>query len=845
VKRFGAMAVVAIFVAALYVLHAELAQVHLGDVLAAFRAIPAGAFLLALALTGCSYVVLSGYDVLGLRYAGKDLSYAKTAVASFIAYAVGHNLGLAMLTGGSVRYRLYSRAGLSAVEVGKVVGICTVTFGLGVAAVLAVVCSIAPGEVTAIVHVRDATVRAAGIATLVALGAYIAWNGVRRTPLEIRGIRVPLPGVAMTFAQIALAGIDLAVASAVLYVLLPEGSGISYASFLGLYVIAMVAAIASHVPGGLGVFEAVLVVSAPGVSSDALLASVLAYRVLYYLLPLAVAAVLLAAHELGTQRDRLTRLVERTGAVIGGFAPPALGTMVFVGGAILVFSGATPAVTERLAALGAVLPLPVLEISHLLASVTGLVLLVVARGLFLRLDTAWHITLVLLSTAMLASILKGLDWEEAGLLAVALAVLATGRGEFYRKASITQVRFTPGWVAAIVLVVAGSLWLGMFSYKHIEYSGELWWRFELDAQAPRSLRASVLVVLGAFTLAGLYLMRPARPEPAAPEAIELERALPLIEASPASDAWLALLGDKRLLFDDAGGAFVMYGVQGSSWIAMSDPIGPEAAWEDLLWDFRELVDRHGGRPVFYQVDGTKLPYYLDLGLQALKLGEEARVPLPEFSLEGSRRAELRQARRRSQRDGASFEVLPPESVAAALPALQRISSAWLARKSVAEKRFSVGYFKPEYLARLPCAVARRDGQPIAFANLWPGAGLEELSVDLMRYDDVAPKGIMDYLFIELLLWAQAKGYRWFNLGMAPLSGLEQHPLAPVWHRTGSFVFRHGEHFYNFEGLRAYKEKFDPVWTPRYLVMRGGVSAARALLDVGVLIAGGVKQVLGR
>lgn len=115
----------------------------------------------------------------------------------------------------------------------------------------------------------------------------------------------------------------------------------------------------------------------------------------------------------------------------------------------------------------------------------------------------------------------------------------------------------------------------------------------------------------------------------------------------------------------------------------------------------------------------------------------------------------------------------------------------------------------------------------------------------MRYDDEAPKSVMDYLFAELLLWAQASGYRWFNLGMAPLAGLEQHPLAPAWHHAGNFVFRHGEHFYNFEGMRAYKEKFDPVWQPRYLATYGGFSAARTLLDVAVLIAGGVKGALGR
>jgi phosphatidylglycerol lysyltransferase len=98
---------------------------------------------------------------------------------------------------------------------------------------------------------------------------------------------------------------------------------------------------------------------------------------------------------------------------------------------------------------------------------------------------------------------------------------------------------------------------------------------------------------------------------------------------------------------------------------------------------------------------------------------------------------------------------------------------------------------------------------------------------------------MDVLFTELLLWGRQEGYRWFNFGVAPLSGLEGHPGAPLWHRFGALVYRHGEHFYNFQGLRHYKEKFDPVWTPRYLASPGGLALPAILVDVAALMAGGL------
>ncbi|HYM26632.1 MAG TPA: phosphatidylglycerol lysyltransferase domain-containing protein, partial [Steroidobacteraceae bacterium] len=271
---------------------------------------------------------------------------------------------------------------------------------------------------------------------------------------------------------------------------------------------------------------------------------------------------------------------------------------------------------------------------------------------------------------------------------------------------------------------------------------------------------------------------------------------------------------------------------------------PQGA-EELVWRLHEMSDHHGGQTVFYQVSGERLALYVDLGLAALKIGEEARVALGDFSLEGGARADLRQAHRRAQRDGASFEVVAPEALDQLMPQLQRISDAWLADKSTGEKRFSVGAFTPQYLRQFPVAVVRSEGRLWAFANLWTTGTREELSVDLMRFDPGAPRGAMDFLFIELMLWGRREGYRWFNLGMAPLSGLEAHPLAPAWHRVGNFVFRHGEHFYNFEGLRRYKAKFDPAWEPRYLVAPGGIALPRVLVDVSVLIAGGVKELFAR
>jgi phosphatidylglycerol lysyltransferase len=175
--------------------------------------------------------------------------------------------------------------------------------------------------------------------------------------------------------------------------------------------------------------------------------------------------------------------------------------------------------------------------------------------------------------------------------------------------------------------------------------------------------------------------------------------------------------------------------------------------------------------------------------------------------------------------------------------LQEISNAWLAEKQTREKGFSLGRFDPAYIRRFPVAVVRRAEQLVAFASVWMSGGKAELSPDLMRYRPDAPRGVMEYLFVEMMLWGAAQGYQWFNLGMAPLSGIEQRALAPLWNRFSALVYLHGEHFYNFQGLRQYKEKFDPEWSPRYLVSPGGLALPRVLADVASLISGGLAGVL--
>ena len=834
-----------LFVLALGMLHRELAHTHLADIRQAFDRVSMSAVLLAGLYSLASYLALTGYDVLALRHLGRPLPYPRVALTSFIATAVGHNLGMAMLSAGVIRLRFYTAAGLSATEVTGVAALIGLTFGVGVTFASGLAMLFDSAQAGLLLHLPETGAHVLGALLLALVAAYMAFGLLRRTPIQLGNWQIRLPGPDIAFGQLILAGADLGCAAAVLYWLLPGDVGVSFPMFLGVYVLAVVAGIVSHVPGGLGVFETVLLLALPDIPRDSLLAAILAYRAIYYLLPLVLAGLLAVASLLRERQEKITQGLEAARGVFAWMAPATVSVSVFITGAILLFSGSTPALKERMVLLRDFVPLPLLEVSHLAGSFAGLGLVILARALYRRVDAAYHMAFWLLTAGAVASLVKGLDYEEAVLSAIVLGILWLGREAFNRPASVMARSFSPGWMLTVLLVLVATLWLGIFSFKHIDYSNDLWWRFAFRGDAPRFLRVSLLLILATAGLGLMRLLRPAPPEPANPSADDLARAAQIVAHAPETEAALALLGDKHLLFSPAGDAFIMYEVRGQSWIAMGDPVGAESAHEALAWRFREMADRHGGRAVFYQVQPRNLPLYLDLGLSAMKLGEEGVVALAGFSLAGPTRKDLRQAHRRAQRDGLSFEIVPPEAVPPIIDELQQISDSWLAAKHTREKGFALGFFQPEYLAHFPCALIRAHGRIVAFANVWSSAERHELSIDLMRHTADAPRGVMDYLFIELMLWGARQGYAQFNLGMAPLSGLETHPLAPLWHRLGTLIYRQGEHFYNFEGLRAYKDKFDPVWRPKYLVAPSGLFLPTILLDVTSLISGGIKGVFSR
>lgn len=797
--------------------------------------------LLAIALTTLGFGVMVFYDRFGLAAIGKRLPWRRVTLISFVSYAFSNAVGMSLLVSGSIRYRFYLQNGLSTTEIARLILYTTMAFWLGLLALTGVTLLVVP--LPSGLPMSNWRVAIACMLAAVPL-AWIVGSFVRR-PLKLWHWRLQLPTPTHAIRQVAVGALDWWLAALVMYVLMPDGLNAGFGHFLAIFVVAQIAGLISHVPGGLGVFEAVMLAGFGATGNEQLAAPILGslatFRIVYYLMPLGAATALVLQREARSLREHFWA------PWFTGLLPPFFAGLTLVSGAVLLFSGATKALPGRMAVLRSVLPLSLLEVSHLLASVIGMLLLILARGLQRRLDAAYWLTLVLLVAGAAFSLLKGIDYEEAIFLGLLALALMPAHKLFYRRASLFSTSFSPAWTVAILAVFGCAAWLVFFSYKHVDYSSSLWWEFSFQhGGAPRALRALVAAAAAGLLFALASLIRPQTPRRAAPSEAEFARAWPLIRNYRSAQAHLALMGDKHLLFSPGDKAFLMYGIEGRSWVGMGDPVGQDDdARRELVWSFIEQCERAGGWPVFYQVSPADLDFYLEVGMNLLKIGEEARVRLADFNLDGKSKKTLRGTLNKLEREGLRLEVIPAESVPPLMPRLGEISDAWLADKRAREKRFSLGAFDPAYLSRTPMALVWQGEHLLAFANLFLTGNKEEASLDLMRFARESPPGSMDFLFIELMRWARREGYRWFNLGMAPMAGMTNRRLAPWWNRFGALVFGRGERFYNFRGLKHYKDKFDPEWEPRYMAVPGGIALPMILANVASLISGGLTGVVRR
>ena len=814
---------------------------------------------LAVLFTVLSYSVLTLYDSLAFRYIRRRMPYYKIAFGSFLGYVFSHNVGLSVVGASAVRFRIYGSWGVTPLEIGKIVVFCSMTFWLGFGIIGSTVFLLQPIEIPEVLrpYLNLDSAWPLGVMMACLTIAYFALVTLRRRPFQLGSWQIEVPSGRITLSQVGLTILDWIFFGNVLYVLLPPGHNVSFFSFMCIFLLAEAAALASHVPGGIGVLDAVILFllrpqlepALHGDAASAITASLVVYRCIYYLIPLVLATAMLGVNEVLERRKGAVPREAPWGRVA---TADILMAGTFFSGVVLLLSGLIPSLDfEKLHHLRALLGRPLTETAHFLASLVGVGLLVAARGLQRRIASAYLWAAVLLGGGIVLSLMRGFDYLEAGLLAVTLLSLLASRRHFYRAAPMTPQWFTPGWVTAILVVLVASVWVGVFSFGiPFDSPEEVWRQFTLYVHPGGRGRQLGLArfwraVVGAAALIGFIALwrfhRRVHTSPLRPSHQELEQARRVIARVPQTYANLALLGEKSLLFSRSGKSFLMFTAVDGIWIAFGNPVGagPESA--ELVWHFYELSEQNGASSVSYGVTDRYFPYYLGQGMETFKVGERAVVELRDFRLEDPSRHELRDAMTEGTREGYSFQIIPPGQADGVFGELRAISDAWLAHRGTREKAFSSGFFDEAYLRNFPIALVLQEGRIVAFTDLWIGGGKVELSADFVRWLPNTPPELLDYLFVSLMLWGRTEGYHRFDLGMAPLSGLEKSDLGPVWNEDARHVFRHAQHFDTMQELRRFKEKFNPRWYPRYIVCSGGLTLMQVVIHVAKLIYKGIHH----
>ncbi len=654
-------------------------QVHPIAVVNVLRAMQAPWLVAAAVLTLLNIGVMGLYDVMAFRQTrARPLERWQYGA---VAFAWSNFLTLGPFAGPAIRFWLYNRSveHQSDLETGVLSIAIAFASGLGGWTIAALIAPARGGTVPAVLF---AAIAAVLVYLIVLIARVIAFRIERFDDVD------PRPRAALGPAFIGW--LDWFLASlAFVACLRSTGAAISAVASIRSFFFGQAIGLASLIPGGFGSSDAFWIAHLPldvGVTTGALVA----YRLIYYIVPWAAASLVL----LSWATRRASRRVELARRLVAG--------LVAAGGALMLLSTSTRALSPRLDMLEKVVPLPIVEVSHVAAALTGVLLLVLARGLAKGYRAAIGATIGVLLLAAVSSLLKGLDYEEAVIL-TGLAVAAWSQAPLFDRPS-GGPWFTARDLAVAALALFLFLGFGAFTYRltpasleRVKYVG---YRFERG----RYLRTAGTLAI-AVTAGALYVLLRVSVGFTRLQEDEIDRTLELHAAMGQGTSAMMVANSDKAVFrvDDRG--FCLYRTIGPYLVVFADPsvaaAGERADFLNALFAFAAEIDR---RPLFYQISLEWIPPLHDRGYAFFKLGEEAHVPLRHVSLDGSQGKLYRQILRRGERDGLRFRVLAPFEIDAALPELRAISDDWLESKGQRERQFSIGFFDEAYVRRFPCAI---------------------------------------------------------------------------------------------------------------------------------------------
>ena len=624
---------------------------------------------------------------------------------------------------------------------------------------------------------------------------------------------------------------------------------IGIGAVLGVYSIAAIAGIMSFMPGGLGSFDLIALIGLQryGMETSNALAVLVLFRVFFFLTPAFVGMAFMILNLMMDGREKLFSYSYITNfgffnsamkyyKTYNDFINVLLSIMVFAGGIVLLISAVKPGIAERMALIAGYIPVSLLNFSQMISIVIGFLLCVLSVEILYKVKRAYSMAVRFLAAGIIFTFLKGLDFEEGLFLLTVLILLRFSKPNFYRFS--IPVRFSKVIMVSALGLVAILLYYVMSERIFIEFlSHDFSYVQDSGFYGDILFHSMITFMIFSGFLFFLYFKKPRLENDPLFEDPDLEK-LTLFLKDHTGDALshLLFLGDKKFFWAAGNRVVIPYAKFRDLIVVLGDPIGRREDLPAAIHEFQDFLDKYGYEAVFYEVSDRFLSIYHESGYYFFKLGEEAIIDLDAFSLAGASRSNLRHTFNSFCKKGYTFEILDPPFGVSFLAECREISEEWLAGRK--EMGFSMGWHNETYLNRSKIAALRDpEGKLLAFVSLMPSYdGNQSMSTDLMRIRSEVPHGTMDFIFLSLINYLKENHFRYFNLGMAPLSNVGMTPYSHFRERMARFAFQYGKFFYSFEGLRKYKEKYDPVWKPRYLAYPQLISLPATILEISMLVS---------
>ncbi|OCA91741.1 bifunctional lysylphosphatidylglycerol flippase/synthetase MprF [Pseudobacillus wudalianchiensis] len=612
---------------------------------------------------------------------------------------------------------------------------------------------------------------------------------------------------------------------------------LSFHELVPVFIVASCAGIASMIPGGLGSFDLVFIWGTQNLNilDEKVLVMLIFYRAGYFLLPFLLAAALFVKEYWKKWNQSWDNLPN---AVIQNISHVLLTILVFISGLILLLSAAVPGILERIKIAHEFLSFPIMNLSHQLSVAAGFMLLGLSRGINYNVKRTYQLTMIVLGFAALFSLFKGIDYEEAiFMLAVAL-LLKASQNRFYRESYVLTWGKALFDLTLFFVITSMYLLIGYWNLPSAKLNvPKALAPYIITNYTDLFFSAAIGLLIAFFILAIGYLIRKPKqwiPETSAAQEEEILHHLDQHKGNVL--AHLIFLHDKYVYWNEEKTVLFSYQKYADKLVILGNPIGKKTEFPRAIEEFMSAADLYGYTLAFYEVTDDMLPSLHEYGYDFFKLGEEAAVDLESFTLSGKKMKGERAIKNKFEREQYRFEMIDPPFSKEVINELNNISHQWLQGRE--EKGFSLGFFDEDYLNKSKIAVVKTaDNHIMGFASMMPVYDKgKTISIDLMRFRPDAPAGTMDFIFLSLFEWSKEQGYRFFHLGMAPLSNVGTSRFSFLSEKIAAQIFLHGQIFYQFQGLKRFKEKYTDLWEAKYLAYRKKSSLPFTMAQITFLIS---------